>query len=313
MTTLYYLAVGAACHSDKMFLENNQQYPSFLETVAKSLGYSQIEIILIDPGLDKITVPNVEEICSLDDVRILSGSNGNQQITVYAYKKTWSWFFEREVVDADIAFFDDLVQKCLDGQNKMIVMDYTGRDIYPLFFNLIKEFDFDQVINNICIDPGHNQGCFPDLNKVSIKMNGRNFYQEQFLPLMHVSNYRDFIRDRINKLNYPISKVLSDLLYVSGNVQVIGTETMNRLALIYRQKTFAFRQLENHNVDTTSEDDIIYVSELIDWLFSLLRVILADICMVMKMTPLLDSKLSLLRTNKRTDFQRWTCDLLKGC
>jgi hypothetical protein len=286
--TLIYFAVGCACNSPSGFGYHNQQYPSFLEPTFKKLGFKKMVVILIDPSLDKITVPKQDNV------------------TVHTFKQNWSWFFDHKPVDEDVVLFYQLVQSTLFLYNKLIVMDFSGRNIKPLFYNLIRDFDFDQVIKNICIDPCNDQGCYVEFKPDMVQVKDNNFVQEQYMPLVLMRNPETSFRDRINKLCYPVTKGVHDLLFSQEPVEVINPEVMNQLALTYRQETFSFRSDITHTVDSTNEQDIVYISELLEWLNKLSETILTDIIKVKGLNPILiDEKMSLIKKGKRSEFQNW--------
>jgi hypothetical protein len=139
-----------------------------------------------------------------------------------------------------------------------------------------------------------------------VQVKDNNFVQEQYMPLILMRNPETSFRDRINKLCYPVTLVFHDLLFSQKQVEVINPEVMNQLALTYRQETFSFRSDITHMVDSTNEQDIVYISELLEWLIKLTQTILTDIIRVKGFNPILiDEQMSLIKTGKRTRFQNW--------
>jgi hypothetical protein len=126
--------------------QNNQQYPIFLGKMRQSKGCA---IILFDHYLEddlKIPLP-------LYQTQIVIDQSTNQSIfRKLEYEQTTVFAFHENYDYNDIHFMTRLVEKCLSINSKLIVQDFTGRDLAPLYDTLLDIFGKEEMLPNILFD-----------------------------------------------------------------------------------------------------------------------------------------------------------------
>ena len=171
--------------------ENNQQYPIFLGKMRQNKGCT---IILFDHYLEddlKIPLP-------LYQTQMVVDQSTNQPIfRKLEYEQTTVFAFRENYDYNDIHFMTRLVEKCLSINSKLIVQDFTGRDLAPLYDTLLDIFGKEEMLPNILFDvTAGNCDCFIEFVKedCSLYPDG-SFVNEKYKRLSQVSN--EYISRRV--------------------------------------------------------------------------------------------------------------------
>jgi hypothetical protein len=210
---------------------NNQQYPCFINKfIGKKL------FILVDPELEFTHTNNVnnsdndverdlviqqyfkriglplEIILKTKTLRVLL----NRDTIVIATKTSFNYEEtqhmskpEVETFRENFATFNNMIDLCIDTKKKLIVQDYTGRDLTRAYLQLLDRYG-RKILNTIIFDVSQsNGGCFIELkpNYATIDKTG-NFVQEKYLKLVDCIKsemYNDLYKSRLSLLNYPLS------------------------------------------------------------------------------------------------------------
>jgi hypothetical protein len=212
--------------------KNNQQYPCFMH---KFVGKKMI--ILIDNELEftkkndssdnnntmierelviqqfftRIEQP-LEIILNNQTLRILS----NKDTIVIASKSNFYYeetqFMNKNDIDMfreNFTTFNNMIEICIHDKKKLIVQDYSGRDLTNVYLRFLDIYG-SKILNNIMFDVTQNNGgCFIELKPsyASMDRNG-NFIQEKYSKLVNCLNsemYDDIYKSRLSQINYPLS------------------------------------------------------------------------------------------------------------
>jgi len=233
--SLVYIGIGSGMgYYKELTNKNNQQYPCFLE---KFTG--EKVIILIDPHLEyplkiesKLSDLNILEMISYPEVDEYSKNEFNEtgkppfimrhlresskKLNIFALN--YSLYYENsdeiniERRKSDMEKIISIVEICLRKikKIKLIVQDYTGRNINDVYIKLFKYFDKMDLLNNILFDVSQGEGgCYIELNEkmASTDIMG-NFNQEKYSKLKVIKeslNYEKQLKYRIDNLIYPLS------------------------------------------------------------------------------------------------------------
>lgn len=184
--------------------QNNQQYPIFLGKMRQSKGCT---IILFDHYLEddlKIPLP-------LYQTQIVIDQSTNQSIfRKLEYEQTTVFAFHENYDYNDIHFMTRLVEKCLSINSKLIVQDFTGRDLAPLYDTLLDIFGKEEMLPNILFDVTAGNGdCLIEFvdEDCSLYPDG-SFVNEKYKRLSQVSNLsisRRVFVDRLKVITNEIS------------------------------------------------------------------------------------------------------------
>ena len=241
-TSLVYFAIGSALGYHQQITEaNNQQYPCFLDKFAGSkvvilidpeLEYPlKVESYFSDKGQPLITNKTLEFGCSNDLPESKHDCNNvnkspyvyrhlsNSEIDIYALNISfnfqhyqWTTLTEAQQIDHDIALMINMLSICLGKvkKTKVILQDYTGRDVNHFYVSLFNTFDKKELLANVLFDVTQKDGgCFIDLKPSMAQTDSDgNFTQERYSKLSeHVRSpfYDQILRTRIDVLNYPLS------------------------------------------------------------------------------------------------------------
>jgi hypothetical protein len=104
------------------------------------------------------------------------------QTTVFALHENYDY--------NDIHFMTRIVEKCLSNNSKLIVQDFTGRDLAPLYDTLLDIFGKEEMLPNILFDATAGNGdCFIQFvdEDCSLYPDG-SFVNEKYKRLSQVSN-----------------------------------------------------------------------------------------------------------------------------
>ena len=252
-----YFAIGCAMpqyrfsdesNSNYMFditERNNQQYPCFMN---KYKGKKMI--ILVDPHLEFTTNTNntsderelviqqyfkrigqsLETIVNSKTIRVLE----NAEIIVIATMDSFNYEETEHMTNKEINYFrenfttfNNMIELCIETRKKLIVQDYTGRDLTRVYLQFLDMYG-NQILNNIIFDVTQNNGgCFIELKPThaTIDKNGR-FVQEKYLKLVDCVNsemFNDVYKKRLSSFNYPLSwclfKMKEDETYSEFNLE----------------------------------------------------------------------------------------------
>ncbi len=258
-TNLVYIAIGSAMgHYQENELQNNQQYPCFLEKFADNKL-----IILIDPMLESPL--KIEEFFARqNDPLIMTKSiveNDKYVWRIFQNRTTCvvainSCFYyeirnyynpqeEKEInstVDTNVSNLINLISICLSKVNKtkIIFQDYSGPDTFNFYSSLLSCFDRDELLNNVLFDVTENEsGCFIEMSPelATIDSDG-NFVQERFKKLVQIRSspkYQLFLNNRVTVMQYPMSFVITKLHEsIDFNMsEVHGLYKVKQLATLY--------------------------------------------------------------------------------
>lgn len=260
-TKLVYIAIGSGMgHYTQITESNNQQYPCFLDKFD-----GRKVVILIDPDLESplkvesyfenlnnqlrlvraVTNPDEDDEKHSNDNRPkpphIFRQFTNSNIDLFAINTSYDYQFydrttpyERTKIDGDIAKMIDMIFICLGKVNKtkMIVQDYTGRDINHFYISMFKFFNKKEILNNVLFDVTQNDGgCFFDIKPSMAQVDSENnFIQERYSKLTQYTRspfYDQILKTRIDILNYPISYYYFKL----SESPVFGVNNLDRLNL----------------------------------------------------------------------------------
>lgn len=234
---LIYIAIGCSMISyDHIISDNNQQYPNFINNFNKKI------IILIDPCLEyplaiqKILNYN-NNIKFLFDKKLRYFNTNNNYI--YAINSKFHFHSEYDINyyninnndnndnnnhDMDILY--NIIELVLESYNlkKLIIQDYTGRDLTWYYISLLKYFN-KNILSSVIFDTTQlDGGCFINLDKITILYdNLGNFIQEKYSKLNIIKKYNSTLYEkilayRINILKYPILSYYTNL-YLENDLE----------------------------------------------------------------------------------------------
>lgn len=175
---LVYVAIGCALGRYPEGEHPAQQYPPFL----KKFSCRQI-CILIDPCLE-IPPRAIKDVPLSSTVTILP----IQAMLVFPSP-----------------FLDSLIQLCINPslRVKMIVQDYTGRDIHPYYPLAYGE----RLLRNVLFDG--DGGCFPDISAMNILQTNGDFIHPRYMRLCTLRTVvpADIVLREFKARRYPIYKL----------------------------------------------------------------------------------------------------------
>lgn len=228
--TIIYISIGCSMeHYPELTFENNQQYPNFLN---KFEGNKVL--LLFDPNLE--TPLKMESLFNMNNT--LSTNNNyntqkcrilnNSEVTVFAFNELFYYETNQHMSNElqqdtleNIILIKNIISICLNKINKtkIIVQDFTGRDLTTFYLDLFKDFNSNDLLNNVLFDVTQNNGgCIIDMNHdYAICDIHNNFIQEKYLTLknlytMHSTLLTKIINIRINYLNNSILWIYKKLL-----------------------------------------------------------------------------------------------------
>lgn len=224
--SLIYFGIGSAMTPDaySQGIEDckNQQYPPFLK---KYRGRKLIvlfdtnleEHLAIEKYLEKYNYKYEKN--SVDGITVLQ----NDEIIVYAIRESFEFYtnyygtpdeIKESATKASwyISNLINLISICLEKKpkTKIIVQDFTGRDITYSYINLFNIFDKTDLLNNVMFDVTQiDGGCYITMNEQQASIDSNeNFIQEKYMELKNIKNsplFKTILSNRIQYLIYPIS------------------------------------------------------------------------------------------------------------
>jgi len=209
--------------------ENNQQNPLFMEKYKKKC------CIFMDPELEiplKLeTQINLNNLDNLDNYRLLK----NENYLVFAINTYFSY------EDGNI-FLLSLIEYVLSYNKKLIIQDYTGRDISKIYTNLFNIFPKKMLIKKVMFDITQNDGgCCINFNNNPVYYDTENnFIQPRFLTLIQITKnnvyFKNIILKRMNVITYELCRYLR-ILNNEIEYSIQSTENIenifNYLSMIY--------------------------------------------------------------------------------
>lgn len=247
--------------------KNNQQYPCFMNKfVGKKL------VILLDNELEftkndfkdedndgdranaevdrdlviqqyfKIIEQPLEIIVKTKTLRVL----GNINTIVIAAKASFYYEEADYMSKTEIKYFREnfttfntMINQCVDTRKKLIVQDYTGRNLTSVYLKFLDMYG-RKILNNIIFDVTQNNGgCFIELKPSYAAMDKTgNFIQEKYLKLVdcvHLESYSQLYKSRLALFNYPLSWSIFKLRE-DENYSEFNFENLSLLFIIYECK-----------------------------------------------------------------------------
>jgi len=197
---IIYVAPGCALNPIN---NNDNNISKFTQQNLKCLGKYQNRLhILIDPELDTINLgslgPKLILVEANEHIRVFESED--ETLTVLAIS---------DYIDYD-KNFDTIKLICnfvLENKIKMIMQDFTGRDLTYYYIKLIKLFGKERMLENIIFDitQMYEGNCFPDVDlDVLIDTNG-NFIQSKYdkININTVKDYWPMIRNLAYMIRNP--------------------------------------------------------------------------------------------------------------
>ncbi len=197
---IIYVAPGCALNPIN---NNDNNISEFTQQNLKCLGKYQNRLhILIDPELDTINLgslgPKLILVEANEHIRVFESED--ETLTVLAIS---------DYIDYD-KNFDTIKLICnfvLENKIKMIMQDFTGRDLTYYYIKLIKLFGKERMLENIIFDitQMYEGNCFPDVDlDVLIDTNG-NFIQSKYdkININTVKDYWSMIRNLAYMIRNP--------------------------------------------------------------------------------------------------------------
>jgi len=253
-TKLVYLSVGSAmddCDARPVTDDTNQQYPPFINKF-KGRKLS----VLLDPYLEEhLAVEKYMETHHIpfekkvyDDFCILRSHDND--IIVYAIKETFSYepslYGTPEEItqsiyttDSNVSNLINLIHICLEKRikTKLILQDFTGRDLTKFYYSLFNTFDKTDLLNHVMFDVTQKDGgCLIEMNEHQANINEHgNFIQEKYLQLVQLNTsplFKRILIERINRVIYPLAWDFSNLKNNPPH-QIVNKDTLLFLASIY--------------------------------------------------------------------------------
>ena len=212
---IIYIGIASALgwHSIEKITPNlNQQYPPFLNRFEKKL------IILIDQCLEeKLVLESKMDLTCVhesreDKIRIFNNDKCNDKIIALNQH-----FYFDNIIQKKFLF--DLISYTLETNTKMIVNDYSGRDIHYNYVEILDKFPKEQILNSVLFDITQNDGgCYFDFNHFPIHYDDKNnFIQFRYKSLSELKKistkkFKVECLKRISWINYELTRQLRVLL-----------------------------------------------------------------------------------------------------
>ena len=183
---IVYVAPGCALNpinnNDNNISKFTQQNLKCLERYQKKL------YILIDPELDTINLgssgPKLILVESNEHIRVFESED--ETLTVLAIS---------DYIDYD-KNFDVIKLICnfvLENKIKMIMQDFTGRDLTYYYIKLMKLFGKKEMLQNVIFDitQSYEGNCFPDVETDVITDTDGNFIQSKYDEI-NINTFKDY-------------------------------------------------------------------------------------------------------------------------
>ena len=197
---IVYVAPGCALNPIN---NNDNNISKFTQQNLKCLGKYQNRLhILIDPELDTINLgssgPKLILVESNEHIRVFESED--ETLTVLAIS---------DYIDYD-KNFDVIKLICnfvLENKIKMIMQDFTGRDLTYYYIKLIKLFGKKRMLENVVFDitQMYEGNCFPDVETDVKTDTNENFIQSKYdkININTVKDYWPMIRNLAYMIRNP--------------------------------------------------------------------------------------------------------------
>ena len=182
---IVYVAPGCALNPIN---NNDNNINKFTQQNLNCLNYKKKLYILIDPELDNINLgssgPKLILVESNEHIRVFESED--ETLTVLAIS---------DYIDYD-KNFDVIKLICnfvLENKIKMIMQDFTGRDLTYYYIKLIKLFGKKRMLENVVFDitQMYEGNCFPDVETNVITDTDGNFIQSKYDEI-NINTFKDY-------------------------------------------------------------------------------------------------------------------------
>jgi hypothetical protein len=142
-------------------------------------------------------------LCNIDTIVIAVKTSFYYEETQHMSKSELGAFRE------SFTNFNNMIALCIDSKKKLIVQDYTGRDLTHTYVQFLEMYG-RTILNTVMFDVTQsNGGCFIELkpSHAAVDKTG-NFVQERYLKLAECVDseiYNDLYKSRLSVFNYPLS------------------------------------------------------------------------------------------------------------
>ena len=168
---------------------NDNNISKFTQQNLKCLKRYQKKLyILIDPELDTINLgssgPKLILVESNEHIRVFESED--ETLTVLAIS---------DYIDYDKNFdvIKLICQFALENKIKMIMQDFTGRDLTYYYIKLMKLFGKKEMLQNVIFDitQSYEGNCFPDVETDVITDTDGNFIQSKY-DKININTFKDY-------------------------------------------------------------------------------------------------------------------------
>ena len=203
---IVYVGVGCALNPININ-ENNIDNSPFTQQSLKCLSEYKTKLyILIDPELNNICLgsngPQVFFDRERHNMKVYRSKDClDCSLTVLAIKESIDY-------DKDFDILKFICEFILIYKKKMIMQDFSGRDITFYYLKLIKIFGKERMLENIVFDitQMYEGNCFPDVETLVIKDTYGNFIQSKYdkININTVQDYWSISRNLAYMIRNPI-------------------------------------------------------------------------------------------------------------
>lgn len=268
---IIYLGIGSALKwhpIETITSSNNQQHPPFLNK------YKNKVIILFDNELEEPLY--LESKMELTKVLFTTTNSkikfrifNNEDTIVFAIN--YNFYYSQsgvkhedpdflKIIGCEEQFLNWLIYYTLAYSSKLILNDYTGKNIDSNYVELLENYDKTSVLNNILYDVTQNDGgCIINFDKYPILYDNKdNFIQIKYLALSKIKeisseHLKIMGLKRISFITYELTRMLRILngeITEDPNVKFFTdsvTKIMNYISIIYNSVKKTELSKENIN------------------------------------------------------------------
>lgn len=205
--SITYVGIGCACNAE-WSIEEDQQYPIFIRHIKEKNNDLKLNLILIDPLLEKI--PNLTGKCKCEHYENVIVHENN--ICVYKFNNTVVYTpqlmtFEindfttpenevNNTIPIDITnILEQINKKCLKENGVLIVHDFSGMDIWILdkYFGYYTRKYHNKILYDL--SDGNQRGCFLDMTDT---INHVSFHFEN--GYIEMKSHKTIAPDKFNEI-----------------------------------------------------------------------------------------------------------------
>lgn len=183
---IIYIAPGCALNPIN---ENNIDNAVYTQQNLKCLKkYQKRLYILIDPELDTINLgssgPELILVESNEHIRVFESQDDNLRILAISDYIDY---------DKDFDIIKSICQFALENKIKIIMQDFTGRDLTYYYIKLIKQFGKKEMLQNIIFDitQSYEGNCFPDVETDVVTDTDKIFIQSKY-DKININTFKDY-------------------------------------------------------------------------------------------------------------------------